>query len=1076
LNKKIIIVGVATVIFVLVLLMSINLISGIKDADMDGDGLLRQEELKIGTNPEIADTDYDGIPDGDEYEYWMKRYKETGNEDYRPDGDIDGDGIINILDDDSDNDGVKDGIELDHDSDPTKTDTDGDGLSDFEEINLGNDGFITDPNNQDTDQDGIPDAIDEFPDGAPKNPGDLSYGDETDQEKQSDFIRSGGDADVTCFAIFDPYLSGLKRHKVFDIVDADYTAKISTNGQYDKISVSSNQRSNVFTGIITLDLTGISSNDYIRIPSVAPNANIINYETAGGLTLDFYKDREGGADNYYVKPTGQFPSSDYETLEYTTSCSDSYYFYDIPNDIPNDRTLNDISSGVLKTPPSSVQQKGNEVIDELGLTGETNLKTIVSKLYDHFSSFEGDTEDNDCEIDPSEPDDYVATALSQCGCCYVRSFSCFITANCIGLPARLVTNECHAFVEIYLPDNGWTMMQLGGCGTDFSNPDSNDPFDPDDSGPDDTTECGNGICESGEDCNNCEEDCGPCIEDLIRTQTNVTKVSSANIYKTNQFWVEGTVIEVDDSQPVSNMPITVYLNESKETIGSPAGTGTTNSLGIFNITCIVPDDIPAGENNINAHAEGIGGYGESWSDPTINIYSNSKIVFDMKSTIGENNPLTIKGILYDDKNLPIKDQIVDISVNGQSEGWDDTNYLGEFQKTFYNDSYQKGDTLTIKANFSGTSYINASEKTTTVLIKDKNTSLKITVNPEQAIRGNKIKIEGSLTSGNNDKPDNQQIKIYFNNNTYTTKTNQGNFEKEITIPSTCKLGFSTIKTEFEPTDQLAESSAEKTITIFANTSITLNSLSKKNYNLNETFYVNGTLLDDNNNPLPNNNISITFLSSEKRVLTDQNGSFSTNFTIPVTTTPGKSDITIEFKGNNDFYKQSINSTKINIANTDANEESQNIYHILLFSAIILITILGVIMLFKKKRGEKGPSIEKIASETIDNLEQNDDYRQAVINCYRQMCDWLSRQGLHKNDFQTPREFAMVSKDYLRIAPETLYTLTQIFEKARYSKKPININDKNQAIQCLNEIVSQPIAMENQEEIPDYQNTSQTPGY
>ncbi len=136
-NKKILIVGIATVIFIIVLLMSINLISGIKDADMDGDGLLRQEELKIGTNPELSDTDYDGIPDGEEYDYWMDKFDRTGNENFKPDGDADGDGIINILDDDSDNDGVTDGIEIDHDSDPTKIDTDGDGLSDFEELNPG---------------------------------------------------------------------------------------------------------------------------------------------------------------------------------------------------------------------------------------------------------------------------------------------------------------------------------------------------------------------------------------------------------------------------------------------------------------------------------------------------------------------------------------------------------------------------------------------------------------------------------------------------------------------------------------------------------------------------------------------------------------------------------------------------------------------------------------------------------------------------------------------------------------------------------------------------------------------------
>jgi hypothetical protein len=72
--------------------------------DSDGDGIIDEVEILIGSDPNDADSDDDGVPDGAE---------PGGCNDYpacMPDSD--GDGLINVLDPDSDNDGLTDGTEL----------------------------------------------------------------------------------------------------------------------------------------------------------------------------------------------------------------------------------------------------------------------------------------------------------------------------------------------------------------------------------------------------------------------------------------------------------------------------------------------------------------------------------------------------------------------------------------------------------------------------------------------------------------------------------------------------------------------------------------------------------------------------------------------------------------------------------------------------------------------------------------------------------------------------------------------------------------------------------------------------
>jgi hypothetical protein len=82
--------------------------------DTDRDGILNIDEGNTyGTNPNSADTDGDGLSDGDELDYWGDTW----------DVDHDGDGLHNLIDADSDGDGYEDGQEVSVGSDPSDPDS-----------------------------------------------------------------------------------------------------------------------------------------------------------------------------------------------------------------------------------------------------------------------------------------------------------------------------------------------------------------------------------------------------------------------------------------------------------------------------------------------------------------------------------------------------------------------------------------------------------------------------------------------------------------------------------------------------------------------------------------------------------------------------------------------------------------------------------------------------------------------------------------------------------------------------------------------------------------------------------------
>ncbi|MGC9781045.1 MAG: hypothetical protein HZR80_17510 [Candidatus Heimdallarchaeota archaeon] len=129
--------------------------------DTDFDNLADYVENRFwGTDPFVADTDADGILDGDEVEYWEHRGID-------PLSNFDGDGFVNLLDIDSDDDTITDGDEVYYwDSDPINLDSDDDNLPDEDEVNT----YNTHPAKEDTDDDELLDEEEIFGLLSPDNP------------------------------------------------------------------------------------------------------------------------------------------------------------------------------------------------------------------------------------------------------------------------------------------------------------------------------------------------------------------------------------------------------------------------------------------------------------------------------------------------------------------------------------------------------------------------------------------------------------------------------------------------------------------------------------------------------------------------------------------------------------------------------------------------------------------------------------------------------------------------------------------------------------------------------------------
>jgi hypothetical protein len=121
--------------------------------------------------------------------------------------------------------------------------------------------------------------------------------------------------------------------------------------------------------------------------------------------------------------------------------------------------------------------------------------------------------------------------------------------------------------------------------------------------------------------------------------------------------------------------------------------------------------------------------------------------------------------------------------------------------------------------------------------------------------------------------------------------------------------------------------------------------------------------------------------------------------------------------------------------------------------ILLIAALGaagVVMYRRKKAAELMADAAEIFAYTAELLAAGDSIREAIFNCYQDLCSLLQQRDFLRRDFETVREFEVAIRQAMPgISNDALVALDNTFEIARYSREEMGGMHQEAAVQALN---------------------------
>jgi hypothetical protein len=184
----------------------------------------------------------------------------------------------------------------------------------------------------------------------------------------------------------------------------------------------------------------------VRIPSVGPGSRVLVARAEPALKFELSRD---GADNWFITADAR------ERVRLVLELS-------IPRRVFGsefgDASWAELARTVPALPPPA-RVAAADVLAAIGVSQAQRPRDAVRTLIDYFRGFAPSA---DAPHASSGAALYAELALSRKGVCRHRAYAFVVSALALGIPARLVRNEAHAWVEVF-DGLAWHRVDLGGA-------------------------------------------------------------------------------------------------------------------------------------------------------------------------------------------------------------------------------------------------------------------------------------------------------------------------------------------------------------------------------------------------------------------------------------------------------------------------------------------------------------------------------------------------------------------------------------------------------------------------------------
>lgn len=247
---------------------------------------------------------------------------------------------------------------------------------------------------------------------------------------------------------FTPSIAPFKRLYAYDAIDESLELVVAVK-RLTKIAIGGNLEvgEDSFYADLFVDL---SANVPVRIPSVGPGTRVLVARLDPPEPFELLRD---SADNWFLLASVR------RRVRLVMQLAIARAVFSSPFPSVSWTALAPAVSAL----PSAAREASERVLSYVGVSRQQTPREALERLVRYHRSFVP-SEDLPRARRPSLL--YEELSTSQKGVCRHRAYAFVVTALALGLPARLVRNEAHAWVEVF-DGQLWHRIDLGGAATDL---------------------------------------------------------------------------------------------------------------------------------------------------------------------------------------------------------------------------------------------------------------------------------------------------------------------------------------------------------------------------------------------------------------------------------------------------------------------------------------------------------------------------------------------------------------------------------------------------------------------------------